>query len=117
MNRREIFKLGGAAAAVATIPARALAAGPKQSPDYTRVSTEEGDAGYVPYGHLMADGRWPTVYLDGVKQDGCLTADSNVGMIKRYVQTEHGNYAAVGNKLLTETVYGRVLIEVPPYEA
>lgn len=111
VNRRS-FLTAGVATAAAALPATLALAAPKQS-EYFRLSVEKDDPGFIPYGKLMGDGHWPTVYLDGVKADLVVTCDAREGWIKRYIETDLGNVARVpGHTIPTEIVHGKVVIEI-----
>jgi hypothetical protein len=103
MNRRSFF------GAVAVLPAVAVAA-PSVPAEYSRLSTEKGDPGYVPYSKLLGDKRKFRVLFNGAKRKGVITCDANEGWIKAHVLTERGNFAHDGKELLTEIVHGRVEI-------
>ena len=93
-------------AAVANIPAHSAPVG------YERVSCETGDPGEVAYGMACADGKQIKVWLDGVEQTHCITADASEGWVKRLIVSPSGNVAinmATG-EILTEVVRGAVTI-------
>lgn len=108
IDRRSFF---GAAA----VGASAVALGkyqPSQGPA-RRVSTDKFDPGEHVFAKLRASGKQVKVWLDGVEQDNCITADVDEGWVKRY-QTDHEGNLAVAiadNTILTEIIKGRVVIE------
>lgn len=79
-------------------------------PGGVRMSCEPDDAGYVPWGMARGDGKIVKVWLDGVEQKQCITADESVGMVKRVLLTPAGNVAVGNDEVLTEVVYGDVRI-------
>lgn len=106
MNRRQVF--GGAVAAPAILAATAASGGSRD-----RVSTEQGDPGERRYAELCGDGLAVRVFLDGVEQKDCVTADPGLGLVKRPVRTARGNIAinhATG-EIHYETVHGHVRCE------
>ncbi len=74
-----------------------------------RISVVPSDEGYV-NSELRKNA---VVYLDGVKQRFCVTADEEQGVIVRYV-VKSGNLSIDGSgaTLEVETVKGKVVIEV-----
>lgn len=78
-------------------------------PTPNRLSIVSGDAGEIPFVELRYAGRRPTIWLDGVEQTACLTADRGEGMILRYVMP----YQVVDGEAVTETVRGRVEFRIP----
>lgn len=113
MDRRTFFRcipaLPLVAAGVVTFPTHGI----------TRVSMEKGDPGEIPWGKLRADGKIVRVFLDGVPQKYCRTADAKEGWVNRLVLTDKGNIAKGIDRVLDETVYGHVeiLIEDDPRRA
>ena len=74
-----------------------------------RISVVPSDEGYV-NSELRKNA---VVYLDGVKQRFCVTADEEQGLVVRYV-VKNGNLSieGAGATLEVETVRGKVVIEV-----
>ncbi len=74
-----------------------------------RISVVPSDEGYV-NSELREKAN---VYLDGVKQRFCVTADEEQGLVVRYV-VKNGNLSidGSGTTLEVETVKGKVVIEV-----
>ncbi|BCH33150.1 hypothetical protein MesoLjLc_50800 [Mesorhizobium sp. L-8-10] len=109
MDRRSFLR----GAAVAPIAVTGAAVQANSAPEgYERVSTETGDPGERAYAMACGDGKRIKVYLDGVEQQYCLTADARQGWVKRHVITEQGNVAfnRATEEILTEVVHGRVEI-------
>jgi len=107
MNRRSLLAMIGLAPAAA-VAAPALA-GSVARP-CVRVSTIPGDAGFI-------DGMqrvMTRVYLNGESQKGCLMADESTGEVLRYVLDSDGKIIANGDEAVTERVFGRVNIILPP---
>lgn len=115
MNRRELFRAGAAVAAATAIPALTAMSAPRQGP-VTRISSDKDDAGYTAYCKQVGDGMCVIVHLDGIEQRNCVTADSSEGFVKRWVETDNGNIAHDGQNILLETVRGRVVIDVTPWQ-
>ncbi|KQS78081.1 hypothetical protein ASG25_21895 [Rhizobium sp. Leaf384] len=108
MNRRSFLK---AAPAVVALPAVAFAS--VTAPEgFHRISVEEGDPGYIPYGMLRGDRKKVSIFLNGQKEAAVVTADAREGWIKRHIRTPDGNYAHARGELLTEVVHGAVVIEI-----
>lgn len=112
MNRRSFLRSGAAVTAITPFAAIGIAM-PTQS-EFFRISVEKDDPGYIPYAKLNGDGRSPKIYLDGIEQRDCITADASEGWIKRIIITEQGNPANVCGEICHEVVCGKVVIEVPP---
>lgn len=106
MNRRQLM-FGGSALAAAVPAIAATAAAPASA---NRISCEKGDPGERLYAELCGDRKHAKVYLDGVLQDECVTADPGLGMVKRAVVTERGNIALNRStgEIFYETVFGVV---------
>ncbi len=70
-----------------------------------RASAEKGDRSY------RADG-WPDalVYLNGVLQDACITADTELNFVKRLKKDPTGCFNVYGDEVPTEIVRGEVKI-------
>ena len=109
MNRRQLF--GGAIAAPAILAAAAATGSSRD-----RISTETGDPGERRYAELCGDGMQALVFLDGVEQEGCVTADPGLGLVKRAVRTAKGNIAInhATSEIFYETVYGEVTWKAVP---
>jgi hypothetical protein len=102
MNRREAVKacLGGAVAAAGV----AVVAG---ASEITRVSCEIGDPAYRPSPWFIGDYKVPTIFLNGEKQTLVMTADSRLGMVRRYKSSADGRTLDE-----MENVFGVVRIEI-----
>ncbi len=74
-----------------------------------RISVVPSDEGYVNSGLREK----ANVYLDGVKQRFCVTADEEQGVVVRYV-VKNGDLSidGSGGTLEVETVKGKVVIEI-----
>ena len=72
-----------------------------------RISVEKDDTGYS---HSVA--RDINVLLDGLLVDGCITADTNSGYVKRYKKGEDGRFLIDKERqdIVSEEVYGKVEI-------
>lgn len=70
-----------------------------------RISVDEQDSGYQAY---IESGVYWNVYLDGVLQDKCITADEELGMIKRIVQPYQIIEINGEQEFVQEVVYGKV---------
>lgn len=114
MNRRKFFGLSIAAAtmpasAAVVVEAHAMRAG---AGPVGRVSMEEGDPGFRAYCMARGDRKTVRVFLDGIEQRYATTADAVEGWVERGVRTPEGNLAHDGERMLRETVYGAVRIEI-----
>lgn len=118
MSRRGLLVGGasGAAAIVAILPLsneeRFCKADLKNSAK--RVSTEKGDPGEILYAQCCVDGQQIRVWLDGVEQHDAFTADEGLGIVVRAMKSPRGNimFNAANQEVLTETVTGKVVIEI-----
>jgi hypothetical protein len=70
----------------------------------TRVSIEQDDAGHEPYVRLVAGGHDIDIFLSGVRQKGCITADRSEGFVKRFVEP----IVIDGDQFRTEIIHGEV---------
>lgn len=70
-----------------------------------RLSMEENDAGYN-----LALAMRTEIYFDGIKQLNALTADEELGYIKRYRINSRGEVYILKDSIETEEVYGKVEI-------
>lgn len=118
MNRRDLFKKTGALSVATFLPlgTMELQTYMPEAVSVTgiRVSCVKGDAGELLYAKLCGDGKPVKVFLDGVEQKECVTADETQGFIVRHIITEKGNAAfnpATG-EVLQETIKGAVRIEI-----
>jgi hypothetical protein len=75
-----------------------------------RISIRPGDSGYLNHATLRAHGRRASVKLNGELQTYCVTADSEAGVVVRYVQPFQ--YDAERQRLVDEVVHGKVEIEL-----
>ena len=84
--------------------------------DGHRISCIVGDPGERLYAQMIGDGHWPEIYLDGVRQNDCLTADEAQGYVVRHVIGVDGGLAfnPSAGELLKEKAYGRVEISPSP---
>lgn len=108
IDRRSFF--GSAAVGVSAVALGKYQ--PCQGP-VRRVSIDKFDPGEHVFAKLTASGKSVKIWLDGVEQLQCITADVDEGWVKRY-QTDHEGNLAVAiadNTILTEIVKGRVAIE------
>lgn len=98
--------------ASASLPALALAPAARRAG--LRVSREASDPGYRTFYAAKKAGRRVKVFLDGVEQPACLTADEQTGFVKRCVlHVDGGIYVAPGtDEIMTEEVSGAVRIEI-----
>lgn len=55
------------------------------------------------------------VYLDGVKQEGVIFADTIGGVIKKHSKNENGEWFIAGDEIKTEEIFGKV--EVVPIDS
>lgn len=75
-----------------------------------RVSIRPNDSGYGNYRHLRSHGRRAIVYFNGKHESGVITADTEAGMIVRYI---HPVQVDLERECpMDEVVHGRVEIEV-----
>jgi hypothetical protein len=74
-----------------------------------RISIRPGDPGYTNHATLRAHGRRASVKLNGELQTYCLTADSDCGMVVRYMHPFQ--FDADRRALVDEVVHGKVEIE------
>ena len=79
----------------------------------TRVSIHEDDPGYWQYCVARAHGKTIHVFLDGVEQKECVTADDERRIVKRAALYPDGTpkLDAALDKIAYETVIGDVRIE------
>lgn len=113
MKRREFFKIGVAAPAVAAGIVQLPTMGGKYA-EFARVSCEKGDPGEIAFAKLCADGKVAKAFLDGEEIRDAVTADASEGWIKRPIKSDRGNVAfnrATG-EILYEVVRGRVEIVI-----
>ena len=59
-----------------------------------RISSDPNDPGYRQYLACEETGRWPLIFLDGIKMMDVLTADSDKGFLTRAV-VDNGGIIAV----------------------
>lgn len=69
-----------------------------------RLSTDKKDPSY------KRDTTWATVYLDGKKQEGVVTADEEQGYIIKWEQNEMGQYMIENEDLIQVKYLGNVVI-------
>lgn len=74
-----------------------------------KISIRPGDSGYPNHATLRATGRRASVKLNGELQTYCVTADSEAGVVVRYVQPFR--YDQERQRLVDEVVHGKVEIE------
>ncbi|ODN69551.1 hypothetical protein [Methylobrevis pamukkalensis] len=76
----------------------------------TRYSCLDDDPGLIPYWTKMNAGVCPRIFLDGVEQHHCITADDEAKFVLRYKMDEHGKHMVdyLAGELITETLHGRV---------
>jgi hypothetical protein len=72
-----------------------------------RISVKKDDPGYDP-----VNSRYAKVYLDGVEQKHCVTADEEEGYIIRYVTDDNGELTIEGDYIKEEKVAGKVKIDI-----
>lgn len=121
IGRRELLAGGGSVAAFLPLGADATAhakVGPHpdavRKPDGRRVSVIKGDPGERLYAELCGDNKVAHVFLNGVEQKHCMTADEREGLVVRTVITPNGNVAInwANEEILYETVFGDVRLEI-----
>ena len=113
MDRRSFLR--GSAIAVTGVPAVAApAVAAVLKPGGRRISIVRGDPGERLYSEACGDGKRVTVFLDGVEQKWCETADESDGFVDRIVETPGGNMAFnwAAGEVLKERVYGDVRIVI-----
>ncbi len=84
-------------------------------PDWkpTRVSTNKDDElGFASYNSARARGEQVHIYLDGVEQRNCTTADSAEGWVERAKLNADGEVYAIGDEIAQEIVHGKVEIKL-----
>ena len=81
-----------------------------------RISSNSSDPGYLQYLVCEKTGRWPLIFLDGVKVMDVLTADSDKGFLIRAVTDDVGNVVLdeTGEVIKRETLTGRIEYRWPP---
>lgn len=72
-----------------------------------RLAMDEEDLGHDPDKVFIA-----AISFNGVEQKGALTADEELGYLLRYKMVD-GKHVMVGDDLVTEEVYGKVVITFP----
>lgn len=79
-----------------------------------RVSIIPGDSGYNNYAVAKANCKNVYVYLDGIEQPYCITADEEKGFIERDVVDDAGvpRYDEMKESFLREAVRGVVRVEM-----
>ena len=81
----------GALSAAESIPAVSVLA--KQAPtNGMRVSALDEDPGRLVYDEILSRGLNVDIFLDGVKQELVVTADSSLGYIQRCKKNENGEF-------------------------
>lgn len=71
-----------------------------------RVSCEKDDPGYK----YWLKNKQCRIFLNDIEVDSCIMADSDEGVIKRFVKDEIGNFVADGDGIKTEILKGKVEI-------
>lgn len=107
MNRRSILALIGLVPVAAGAPVAAKA---KQG---VRVSVYGDDPGYLPYPQRA----FAKVFLDGVEQRLCTTADETTGEVRRFATDADGDGIFENGEWREEKVFGRVQVVMPPASA
>jgi hypothetical protein len=79
-----------------------------------RVSVLSNDSGYRNHATLRANGKRAHVTLNGEHQYECITADSEVGMVVRYLRNAAGALIVdrERERVVDEVVHGKVEIEI-----
>ncbi len=79
-----------------------------------RISTVKGDPGERFYGELRGAGKRPVIYLDGVEQTAVVTADEDLGMVRRHVSAggKQLAYNDATGEFIFEDVFGHVRIGI-----
>lgn len=80
-----------------------------------RVSTDKDDAGFWQFNLLMAAEKQIDVFLDGIHQKHCMTADDECGIVVRCVVDSEGGIQISPdnpNEIWYETVAGKVEIRL-----
>lgn len=83
---------------------------PKASEFHGRVASNSSEDGYESYCNLVCAGNDIQVFLNGVEQGICFSADSVDGWVDRAKLNKNGNWYAEGDKVATERVQGNVRI-------
>ena len=76
-----------------------------------RVSTDMEDIGFRAETDIENRGAILAIYLDGVKQEYVVTADSDEGIIIRLKRYPDGAFVVSGDEIVRETLNGDVRIE------
>lgn len=76
-----------------------------------RTSTDHGDPGERLFCQLRADGKKLRVWLNGIEEKDCITADPVAGYVVRAVRSPGGNLCldSIQSDVLRETVHGHVI--------
>jgi hypothetical protein len=72
-----------------------------------RLSVHEGDPGFLQYVELGGDSAKIKIFLDGVEQRDCVTADRAQGWVRRFKRLD-GMPVIVDYRFAEEVVYGVV---------
>lgn len=75
-----------------------------------RISLRSTDSGYPNHVALRSHGKRASIKLNGEPQTFCVTADSEAGVVVRYVQPLQ--YDAERQRMVDEVVHGKVEIEL-----
>jgi hypothetical protein len=75
-----------------------------------RISIRPNDSGHAIQRHLRSHGQRALIKFNGVSQVGAITADSEAGMLVRYVNPMV--FDAERQCMVDEVVHGRVEIEI-----
>lgn len=80
-----------------------------------RLSMEETDPGYSKMIEIGGPSTKISVWLDGAKQEGCVTADEEAGFVLKCVRSDDGKPAfdKLKGEFLLESVTGEVKIDYP----
>lgn len=76
-----------------------------------RLSTVEGDPGFLRWAQMSSDERSKIVVLfNGTPQKGCVTADEEEGLIVLERRDDDGRFVIKGDRIIRDTLSGRVTI-------
>ena len=75
-----------------------------------RISSKPDDPGYGQYLACEASGRWPLIFVDGIKQTDVTTADQDKSFVIRAVTDASGNFVIdeTGERVKYETLFGQI---------
>lgn len=77
-----------------------------------RISSDEKDSGYSQFVMARANGKWVHAYLNDVRVQKCVMADTDIGVITRLRTDDQGNGVLAADRESIERVTERGTVRV-----